>query len=77
MRILQIRPHRIRIHMLTYKLFTPCAIFHAFADACRLISKLTSPKTSFRDTIRVPNGLDPDSVGPDLGPNLFSKVIIR
>ena len=37
-------------------------------------------KKSFRNTIGVSNGLDPDqdrhSVGPDLGPKLFPKVII-
>ena len=47
-------------------------IFHA---SCRLLkfSKLTFSKNSFRNTIRVSNGLESDqdshSVGPDLGPN--------
>ena len=35
-------------------------------------------KQSFRHTIRVSNGLDPDqdrrSVGPDLGPNCLQRV---
>ena len=31
-------------------------------------SKLTPSKKTFKDTIRVSNGLD--SVGPDLGPNV-------
>ena len=38
-------------------------------------------KNSFRNTMRVSNGLDPDQdrghVGPDLGPNCFAKVISR
>ena len=47
---------------------------------CRLptFSKLTFSKNSFRNTIRVANGLDPDqdrqSVGPDLGPNCLQKL---
>ena len=39
-------------------------------------SKLTFLKKSFRNTIRVSNGLDPDqdhSVGPDLGPNCLQR----
>ena len=40
-------------------------------------SKLTFSKKSFRNTIRVSNGLDPDqdqrSVGPDLGPNCLQR----
>ena len=44
-------------------------IFHAFVVICWLFSKLTFSKNSFRNTIRVSNGLDPDqdrhSVGPD------------
>ena len=43
-----------------------------------LVSKLSFPKNSFRNTIRVSNGFDPDqnqcSVGPDLGPNCFQRL---
>ena len=39
-------------------------------------SKLTFSKTSFRNTVRLSNSLDPDQVGADLGPNyLHSKII--
>ena len=45
------------------------------------VSKLTFSKNSFRNTIRVSNGLDTDkgrqSVDPDLVPKLFAKVINR
>ena len=41
-------------------------------------SKSTFSKNPFRNTIRVPNSLDPDQarhyVGPDLGPICFAKV---
>ena len=41
-------------------------------------SKLTFSKNSFRNTIRVSNGLDPDkdrrAVGPDLGPNCLQRL---
>ena len=41
-------------------------------------SKLTVSKNSFRNTIRVSNGLDPDqnrhSVGPDLGLNCLQRL---
>ena len=38
-------------------------------------SKLTFSKNSFRNTIRVSNGFDPDhSVGPDLGPNSLQRL---
>ena len=40
-------------------------------------SKLTFLKNSFRNTIRVSNGLDPDqdrSVGPDLGLNCLQML---
>ena len=40
--------------------------------------KMNFLKKSFRDTIRVSNGLDPDqdrrSVGPDLGPNCLQRL---
>ena len=43
-----------------------------------LFSKLPLSKYSFRNTIRVSNGFDPDqdcrSVGPDLGPNCLQKI---
>ena len=47
---------------------------------CRLLafSKLTFSKFSFRNTIRVSNGLELDqdrcSVGPDLGPNRLQRL---
>ena len=51
---------------------------------CQLLnsfSKSTFSKNSFRNTIRMSNGLDPDqdrhSVGPDLGPNCFANVVSR
>ena len=50
---------------------------------CRLVSFFKSKtfKNIFGNTIRVSNSLDPDqdqrSVGPDLGPKLFAKVISR
>ena len=46
---------------------------------CRLLTfvKFAFSKNSFRNTIRVSNGLDPDqdrhSVGPDLGPNCLQR----
>ena len=43
-----------------------------------VFSKSTFSYNSFRNTIRVSNGLDPDqdrrSVGPDLGPNCFQRL---
>ena len=40
--------------------------------------KLTFSKNSFRNTIKVSNGLDPDEdrhfVGPDLGPNCLQRL---
>ena len=40
--------------------------------------KISSFKNSFRNTIRVSNGLNPDkdrhSVGPDLGPNCLQRL---
>ena len=51
-----------------------------YNDFCRLLiffSKLNLKK-SFRDTIRVSNGLDPDQdrhyVGPDLDPNCLQRL---
>ena len=45
---------------------------------CWFYSKLTFSKNSFRNTIRMSNGLDPDrdrrSVGPDLGPNCLQRL---
>ena len=47
---------------------------------CRLLtfSKINFSKNSFRDTIRVSNGLDLDwdwhSVGPDLDPNCLQSL---
>ena len=42
-------------------------------------STVSKKKNTSRNTIRVPNSLDPDQtrhvVGSDLGPNSFSKVI--
>ena len=37
-------------------------------------SKLTFSKNSSRNTVRVSNGFDPDSVGPDLGPNCLQRL---
>ena len=49
-----------------------------FYVVCRFFSKSTFSKNSFRNTIRVSNGLDPDqdrrSVGPDLGPNCLQRL---
>ena len=44
-------------------------------SSAEFFSKLFFQKHSFRNTIRVLNGLDPDqdSVGPDLGPNCLEK----
>ena len=47
-------------------------IFHALSSAIFFFSKVNFSK-DFRNTIRVPNSLDPDkakhSVSPNLGPN--------
>ena len=52
--------------------------FHAFVVDCWLFSKMTFSKNSFRNTIRVSKGWDPDqdrhSVGPDLGPNCLQRL---
>ena len=51
-------------------------ISHAFADD--FSSKLAFSKHSFRNTIRVPKGWDPDhdrrSVGADLGQSCLQKL---
>ena len=62
----------IRTNAVLVKLFA-CRVI---CFCCRLLTffKLTFSKYSFRNTIRVSNGLGPD-LGPDLGPNLFAKVI--
>ena len=57
-------------------------LFAKVIFSCFLLSadflKLTFSKNSFRNTIRVSNGLDPDqdrrSAGPDLGPNCLQKL---
>ena len=40
--------------------------------------KINFPKNSFRNTIRVPNSMDPDqarqNVGPDLDPNCLQRL---
>ena len=50
-------------------------------SGCRLLTfffKINFTKNSFRNTIRVSNGLDPDQdrhfVGPDLGPNYLQRL---
>ena len=52
-------------------------IFNAFVVVC-LLFLITFKKKSFRNTIRVSNGLDQDhdqySVGPDLGPNCLQSL---
>ena len=56
-------------------------ILFSHADFCRLMtffsSKLSSSKKSFRNTIKVSNGMDPDqdrrSVGPDQVPKNVGK----
>ena len=57
--------------------FACWVIFHAFVDVSGFFSKLTLSKNSFRNTIRVSNGLDPDQdrrpVGPHLGRNCKCK----
>ena len=44
------------------------------------LSKLTFSKNSFRNIIRVSNGLNPDqdrhSVGPDLDPNCLQRLSV-
>ena len=49
--------------------------YHVFLSSADFFQNKFFSKNSFRDTIRVSNGLDPDqeghSVGPDLGPNSY------
>ena len=52
-------------------------IFHAFVVVCWLFSKLTFLNNSFRNTIRVSNGLDPDQDRHLSGYKLVAKVISR
>ena len=51
--------------------------FHDYLSSADFFSKFTYLKNSFRNTIKVSNGLDPDqaqhSVGPDLGPNYLQR----
>ena len=51
--------------------------FHAFLSSADFF-KITFSKTSFKNTIRVSNGLDPDQdrrfVGPDLGTNCLQRL---
>ena len=51
--------------------------FMLLLPSADFFSKLTFPKKSFRNPIRVSYGLDPDqdqhSVGPDLGPNCLQS----
>ena len=51
--------------------------FYAFLSSADLFQNQFFFKTSFRNTIRVSNKLDPDQarhfVGPDLGPNCLQK----
>ena len=53
-------------------------MFHDFMSSADFFSKSTFSKNSFRNTIRVSNGMDPDqdrlSVGPDLGPNCLQRL---
>ena len=55
-------------------------IFHAFVVVCLHFSKITFLKKSFRKTVRVSNGLDPDqdrrSVGLFLDPNCLQKLSV-
>ena len=61
-------------------LITLCMLGNCLRFYCRLTNfyKINFCKISFRNTIRVSNGLDPDqdrrSVGPDLGPNCLQNL---
>ena len=52
--------------------------FSCFCSRLLTFLKIIFFKKSFRNTIRVPNGLDPDqdqhSVSPDLGPNCLQRL---
>ena len=58
--------------------FACMVILHAFLSSADFLSKSTFSKTSFRNTIRVSNSLDPDqarqNVGPDLVPNCLKRL---
>ena len=58
-------------------LFAFWVIFQAFLPSADFFSKLFFSRNSFRNTIRVSNGLVPDQdrsfVGPDLGPNCLQS----
>ena len=62
------------------RLLTLCILgnFLCFFVVCWFFSKLTFWKNSFRNTISVSNGLDPDQdrhfVGPGLGPNCLQRL---
>ena len=53
-------------------------VLNANAQSPFINSKLTFSRNSYRKTIRVSNGLDPDQdqhyVGPDLGPNCLQRL---
>ena len=59
---------------------SPCMLGNCslFFDVCWQFSKLTFSTKSFRNTIRVSNGLDPDQdrhyVGPDLSQNCLQRL---
>ena len=48
--------------------------FSCFGCGLRTFLHIFSLKTSVRNTIRMSNSLDPDSVGPDLGPNCLQRL---
>ena len=45
-----------------------------FLSSAEFFLKSTFLKNSFRNTIRVSNSLDPDQVGPDLGPTCLQRL---
>ena len=53
-------------------------VFACIFVVCLFIFKINFLKTSFRNTTRVSNNLDPDqarrSVGPDLDPNCLQRL---
>ena len=60
-------------------LLTSCYICSCFlVSSADFFQKITFSKSSFRNTIRVSNGLDADqdqlSVGPDLSPNCLQRL---
>ena len=66
-----------RLFSLMWVLIESWVIFYVLLSSADFFSKLTFFKHSFRNAIRVSNGLDPDqdqrSVGPDLGPNCLQR----